>query len=123
MFFARFAFCLGVWRYNHITKREVPIEANIVATITKGRKTINITIVADEVAKDVKISAKVTGSGTLKADLEGELGLKLLGVDVGHVKAGAAVETTIGGEISIEFPVEYKRLTGNVTAPKNELVL
>lgn len=108
---------------NHISKRDVPIEANIVATITKGRKRINITIVAEEVAKDVKITAKVTGSGTLKADLEGELGLKLAGVDVGHVKAGAAVETTVGGEIAVEFPVEYKRLTGNVTAPKNELVL
>jgi len=108
---------------NHITKRDVPIEANIVATITKGRKTINITIVAEEVAKDIKITAKVTGSGTLKADLEGELGLKLVGIDVGHLKAGAALETNVGGEISVEFPVEYKRLTGNVTAPKNELVL
>ncbi|MGZ5134320.1 MAG: hypothetical protein ACXWCG_04190, partial [Flavitalea sp.] len=108
---------------NHITKRDVPIEANIVATITKGRKTINITIIAEEVAKDIKITAKVTGSGTLKADLEGELGLKLVGVDIGHVKAGAAVETTVGGEILVEFPVEYKRLTGNVTAPKNDLVL
>lgn len=108
---------------KHITKRDVPIEANIVATITKGRKTINITVIAEEVAKDIKITAKVTGSGTLKADLEGELGLKLVGVDVGHVKAGAAVETTVGGEISVEVPIEFKRLTGNVTAPKNELVL
>jgi hypothetical protein len=115
------AFSLDV--SNHITKREVPIEANVVATITKGRKTINITVVAEEVAKDVKVSAKVTSSGTLKADLEGELGLKLVGVDVGHVKAGAAVETTVGGEVTVELPIEFKRLTGNVTVPKNELVL
>jgi hypothetical protein len=108
---------------NHITKREVPIEANIVATITKGRKDIHITIVAEEVAKDIKITAKVTASGTLKANLEAELGLKLEGIDLGHVSAGVAVETSVGGEIAVEFPVEYKRLTGNVTAPKNELVL
>jgi hypothetical protein len=108
---------------NHITKRDVPIEANIVATITKGRKAIHITIVAEEVAKDIKITAKVIGSGTLKANLEGELGLKLEGIDLGHISAGAAVETTVGGELAVEFPVEFKRLTGTVTAPKNELVL
>jgi hypothetical protein len=51
------------------------------------------------------------------------LGLKLVGVDVGHVKAGTAVETTVGGEVTVELPVEFKRLTGNVTVPKNELVL
>ena len=108
---------------NHVTKREVPIEANIVATITKGRKRLNITVVAEEVAKDIKVSVKVTASGTLKADLEGELGLKLAGIDVGHVKAGAAVETTVGAEVSVELPIEYKRLTGTVTVPKNELEL
>lgn len=108
---------------NHVTKREVPIEANIVATITKGRKAINITIVAEEVAKDIKITVKVTGSGTLKADLEGQLGLNLDGLDLGHIKAGTAVETTVGGEAAVELPVEFKRLTGNVTAPKNDLAL
>jgi len=108
---------------NHITKRDVPIEANVVATISKGRKSINLTIVAEEVAKDIKIAVKVTGSGTLKTDLEGELGLKLFGLDVGHVKAGVAVETTIGGELAVELPIEFKRLTGNVTASKNDLVL
>lgn len=108
---------------NHVTKREVPIEANIVATITKGRKRLNITVVAEEIAKDIKVSAKVTASGTLKADLEGEIGLKLLGIDVGHMKAGAAVETTVGTEVSVELPIEYKRLTGTVTVPKNELEL
>ncbi len=108
---------------HHLTKREVPIEANIVATITKARKTINITVIAEEVAKDIKISAKVMGSGSLKAELEGQLGLEFAAVDVGHVKVGGAVEVTLGGEAAVEFPVEYKRLTGNVTAPKNELVL
>ncbi len=108
---------------NHITKRDVPIEANIVATITKGRKAINITVVAEEVSKDIKITVKVTGSGTLKADLESEVGLKLVGVDVGHVKAGVAVETTVGADVTVELPIEYKRLTGSVAAPKNDLVL
>ena len=55
--------------------------------------------------------------------MEGELGLKLAGIDVGNLKAGAAVETSVGGEVGVEFTVELKRLTGNVTAPKNDLVL
>jgi hypothetical protein len=108
---------------KHITNRDVPIETNLVATIPKGKKRINLTVVADEIAKDVRISVKVTGSGTLKANLETELGLKFAEIALGNIKTGVASEISIGSEVGVELPIEYKQLTGNVRAEKNDLEL
>jgi len=109
---------------RHITTKDVELEKNFDILIPRGKKRISLTLTATEVTKELVITAKVTGSGSVQGELEAAVEPELADlIKIGKVSAKTVVTASAGGETTVQLPIEYKYLTGSFTVDANVVVV